>query len=369
MKKKIIHLITDLETGGAQTMLYKLLKYTDKTKYHIEVLSMMDKGVIGKKIEALGITVHTLNITKSAPNPFMILKAIRICNNSHIMQTWMYHADLLGFIISLFTRPQKLLWGIRHSISDTDKKSTILVARINALLSKYVSYIISCSERAVTAHHQIGYEISRMIVIPNGFEIDKFYKKIDSKKILCNELALMEDTIIITRAARWHSMKDYENLFKAISILQNDSSNFILICCGDNINNENGELIELLHKYNISDKVILLNRRIDMDIIMSATDIFVSSSIWGEGFPNVLGEAMACETPCVTTDVGDSAYIVGSTGKVVEPGKYQDLAVAIKELVDMPECKRQELGIKARQRIIEEFEINKVCNKYEKMYN
>lgn len=369
MKQKIVHIITDLATGGAQMMMYKLLKNIDLNKYQIEVISMIDNGVIGEQIQALGIQVHTLNIKKTHPNPLAIIKAIKICSNSHIIQTWMYHADLFGFIIAQWVKPKKIIWGIRHSTFDnSDKKSTVFIARINAALSKYVNHIISCSERAVYVHQQLGFNISNMIVIPNGFEVDRFCKRSESKKMLCDELDLLEDTIIIGRVARWHPMKDYEALFKAISLLQ-DYSNFVLICCGENIDNANEELRTLLLNNNIRDRVKLLGNRVDMEHIMSATDIHVSSSLTGEGFPNVLGEAMACEVPCVTTDVGDSAFVVGDTGEVVEPGDYKELAKAIKKIIDMSEDERRALGLKARQRIIEQFEVNQVCKKYQQVYN
>lgn len=365
--KKIIHIIVGLSNGGAEMMLYKLLKYQNQKKYEIKVISMMDKGVMGEKIESLGIPVYTLNMKRGLPSLKALFKAIKICKNVDIIQTWMYHADFLGFIVSKILG-KKIIWGIHHSNLEKDKnrKKTLLIVKINAFLSKWVSSIISCSIIAKDEHIKYGYYSKKIVTIPNGFEIEKFYYIKNAKNKLIEEFPELKNKLIFSLVARYEILKDHANCLKAMKIIkENFKKEFILLLCGTDINKENKELVDLIEKNNLEREVILLDRRDDIPIVMSATDIYISSSS-GEGFPNVIGEAMACETPCVVTNVGDSGYIVGDTGKIVERQNSEMLAEAIIDFIKS--AKYIENRKKVRERIIKNFEIKKIVKEYEKLY-
>lgn len=367
---KIVHIIVGLNNGGAEMMLYKLLKHTDKTEYNIEVISMMDKGLIGNRIEGLGIKVHTLSMKRGTPNFNSLIKAISLCKGAEIIQTWMYHADFLGFLISLFIKPKKLIWGIRHSSLEkgTDKITTLLLAKINAVLSLYPYKIVCNSIDARDRHIEYGYKSKKMVIIPNGFEIDEFFYNKNAKNKLLEELDINRDKKIIGLVARYHKVKDHENFLKAIKMIKNELNEFIVILCGTGIHNGNNDLVKLINQNDVEDIVHLLGRREDMPDIMSALDICVSSSI-SEAFSNVIGEAMACETPCVVTDVGDSAYIVGKTGIVVQKQNPRELAKGLRKLYEINETKRRDIGRIARERIIKNFNISHIANEYEKIYD
>ncbi|MGL5023155.1 MAG: glycosyltransferase [Cetobacterium sp.] len=366
---KIVQIITGLGNGGAETMLYKLLENIDRKKYDIKVISLMDKGIMGPKIEKLGIEVYTLNMKKGIPSFIIIKKVIRLCKNADIIQSWMYHADLLSFIISIFTKPKKLIWGIHHSNleKDKNKRTTILIAKINSILSKYVTKIVSCSIVATEVHKKIGFDSSKIVTIPNGFSISKFFYIKTAKDELCKELNIDQNKKIFSLVGRWEILKDHENCLKALKILNQKRNDFVLLLCGTGINKNNIKLINIIKENELEDKVYLLDRRDDIPKIMSATDIYLSSSS-GEGFPNVIGEAMSCETICVVTDVGDSAYIVGDTGIVIPRKEPQLLSEAIEKVLEYsPEevIKRKKM---ARQRIIDNFEILFITKKYNELY-
>lgn len=366
-KKKIIHIIVGLNNGGAEMMLYKLLKYIDKDKYEYSVISMMDKGIMGERIEQLGIAVHCLNMKKGIPSIIAIIKTLKICRNADIIQTWMYHADLLGFIVSKILW-KKIIWGIHHSNleKDKNKRKTLMIVKVNSYLSKWVDKIISCSINAKKNHIKYGYYKEKITVIPNGFELDKFKYIENSKKILQKEFPILKDKLIFSLVARYEILKDHKNCLEAMKILKKTYiKNFILLLCGTNINKNNLELMKLIKENKIEDNVLLLDRRDDIPLIMSATDIYISSSS-GEGFPNVIGEAMSCETPCVVTNVGDSAYIVGNTGEVVERQNPIELAEKIIKFIEKKEYLLNRK--KCRERIIENFEIKKIVKKYERLY-
>ena len=366
-KKKIIHIIVGLQNGGAEMMLYKLLKYIDRKKYEVEVVSMLDEGIMGAKIESLGIPVYTLKIRDNIYSLKAFFETIKICKNADIIQTWMYHADLFGFIIAKILR-KKIIWGIHHSNleKNKNKKSTLHIAKINSFLSKWVNTVVSCSIVAKKEHIKYDYYSSNIKVIPNGFELDKFYHIESAKYKLAKEFPQLNNKIIFSLVARYEILKDHKTCLEAMKIIKNlFTENFILLLCGTGINEDNKELMNLIIKNQLEKQVLLLNRREDIPIIMSATDIYISSSS-GEGFPNVIGEAMACETPCIVTDVGDSAYIIGDYGRVVERQCPEKLANEIIDFIKSEEYLKNKKD--CRKRILNNFEIHKIVSEYEKLY-
>lgn len=367
---KITHIITGLNMGGAETMLYKLLKYGDKKKYKFQVISMMDEGIYGDKIKELGIEVISLNMKQGRPSLKGFIKAKKAIKNTDIIQTWMYHADLFGYLLYKTSKVKKIIWGIRRNNLDPslNKKSTIYIAKLNSLLSRKVDTVVSCSIKAEKTHVNFGYSKENMQVIPNGFEMEK-YKPIKSAKAHLSKLVdLPTDIPYILHVGRWNELKDHKNFLKSLKLLREQDYKFQAILVGPNIDEQNIELISLIKNFNLSNYVNLLGRREDIATIMSGSDLFVSSSI-DEGFPNVIGEAMACETPCVVTDAGDSGYVVGDTGIIVPPKDSEALAKGIMKMLNYTDEEREKIGRQARQRVIENFDIQKIARQFERLYN
>ncbi|ETT12283.1 glycosyltransferase, group 1 family protein [Fusobacterium sp. CM21] len=364
--KKITHIITGLGNGGAEVMLYKLLKYSNRDLYNMKVISLMDKGIIGEKIEELGIPVYTLNEKRGKIGIKSILKIMKICKETDIIETWMYHADFIGFIVAKLLR-KKIIWGLHHSNleKDKNKRLTLMLAKINSKFSSRVDAIISCSEKGKIEHIKFGYNGKKMKVIPNGFELDNFFYINNAKKELEKEFPSIKDKLIFSLVARYDILKDHKNCLEAMSILKEKKMDFVLVLCGTSINDKNKDLMKLVCDNNLFNEVLLLDRRSDIPLIMSATDVYISSSS-GEGFPNVIGEAMACETPCVVTDVGDSSYIVGNTGRVVERQNPKKLAEAIEEFIKTKDFIKNRKP--CRNRIEKYFEITKIVEEYQKLY-
>lgn len=368
-RKKITHLITGLNCGGAETMLYKLLRYMDQSKYDIEVISMINNGFYGEKIKKLGINVYHLNMKPKQLNIMVFIKACKLIKGADILQTWMYHANLFGYLIKKIVKVNKLIWGIHHSNLDKDKNKlmTLKIVKVCAKFSKKVDIIISCSKVATKVHIDYGYFPDNIVTIPNGFEMDKFSYDKKAKKKLLNELNIISNPFIISLVGRWDVLKDHKTFFQALRLINRAKDNFIAVLCGTNINYNNKELTNLLFSKQLYNKVFLLDRRNDIPKIMSASDILVSSSS-GEGFSNVIGEAMCCETPCIVTNVGDSAYIVGNTGLVIKKQDPEQLAKSILKMMNMQKYELKELGKEARNRIMENFNIIKIIKKYENLY-
>ena len=369
----ITHIITGLNTGGAETMLYKLLSNIDRTKFESKVLSLTDIGSIGKKIEKLGISVKALDMKRGVPDPRYVFRLAAILKKEKpdLVQTWMYHADLIGGLAAKLVRNIPIVWNIRHSNLDPEgnKKTTILTAKACAKLSKTIpKKIICCSEASFKVHSELGYEEEKMIVIPNGFDLDTFKPDAEARYSVRRELRIPDDAAIIGMVARFDPQKDHKNLINAAGVLCRSNKNIHFILCGDGITNDNKQLAKWIQEHNLQVNFHLLGRRADIARITTAFDI-ASSSSYGEGFPNVVGEAMTCEVPCVVTNVGDSAYIVGDTGIVVPPKNPLAMAKAWEKLIKLPAEERKILGKLARKRIEDNFEISSVVNQYEVLYN
>ncbi len=360
--KRIIHIITSLGSGGAEHMLYKLLKYSDKDKYYHEVISLLDEGIYGKKIEKLGIRVHCLKLNKKNLVTSLI-KAISISRNFDLIDTWLYHADLFGFIIGKVLLRKKLIWNIRHSNLDkqANKSTTLKIVKMNSIISRFVDCITYNSNKALENHIKFGYKNKNSVVIPNGFELDKFKFKLESRIKIRKELGLRKEQKVIITVGRWDIQKDYYTLIKALSEVKKYNKDFKMIMCVTNLDYFNKELTRLIDEYELKDNIILLGRREDIPDLLSAADIYISSSL-GESFSNSIGEAMACELPCIVTDVGDSRVIIGDNGKVIEAKDYLSMSRALLTYIQDSNLTRNK---KARIRVMDNYNIKNIVRRFE----
>lgn len=373
----IIHIITGLSVGGAENMLYKLIKNT-KTKNNHKVVSLTKNGQIGIKLKDIGIKVKVLNMKNSLSiiNKFNELRKYIKKENPDIIQTWMYHSDLIGGGAGKLGADCPIVWNIRHSNlePDVNKKTTIWTAKISAKLSNIIpDKIASCSLIAKNIHSDLGYNKDKIEVIPNGFDLSELNKNLYDKNEIYEELEIPFENNTIAMVGRYNPQKDYENLINAANKLRDMNENLFshtnFILCGRNVDVENKGLVEQLNDLNLRDRFHLLGQRNDIPKIMASIDLFTLSSSCGEGFPNVIGEAMASSTPCIVTDVGDSAYIVGDTGIVVPPKEPNKLAEGWNKILSLDFKKKKRLNNKARLRIEENFDIKVIAKRYIDLYN
>lgn len=362
----VMHVISNLYDGGAEGALYRLCLHSPGFK-HV-VVCMMDEGKYGPMLEALGVSLYCLRMPQGKPTVNGVVQFWRLLRSVRpdVVQTWMYHADLMGGVMARLCGVRKVFWGIRHGnlTPGTVKGSTIWVARVCARLSYWLPMrIVSCSQQAMVAHSAIGYDKSRMIVIPNGYELSRYAPDKGAWARLRQEWGIAEDTFLLGMVARFDAQKDHANLLKSLRLLKQRGKAFHCVLVGTGMEAANAELQQLLNKSGVADMVSLLGRRDDVPAVMNALDLHVLSSL-GEAFPNVLAEAMACCTPCVTTDVGDAAYIVGETGWVVPVQDAAALANGIEKAMNASEMSRanwQARQMAARERIAQQFSIEKMA--------
>lgn len=370
---KIVFIITDLDMGGAEIMLYSLLSKMNRRKFNLFVVSLIDRGVWGSRIEALGIPVYTIGMQQGKPTPAALLRLIKTVNQlkPDIIQGWMYHGNLVAQLASIFSAGKiPVFWSIHHSPTclSSERIMTRAIIKIGANISQFNRKVIFVSHNSQQLHEKLGYNSDNTCIIPNGFDTDFFQPSVAAKNKLRSELGLPDSCLLIGLIGRFHPMKDHDNFFRAAALIIKDYPELHFILAGTDVDSNNSILAEYIIRFNLSNRVHLLGERQDMNWVIPALDILSLSSAFGEAFPLVIGEAMSCGVPCAVTDIGDSAFIVGNTGKIVPPKDSQALANAWRELIDMDIKDRQALGNAARKRILASFSLNYIVSQYEKMY-
>ncbi|MDY6882067.1 MAG: glycosyltransferase, partial [Thermodesulfobacteriota bacterium] len=331
----IIHLITTLDVGGAEMMLLKLLPRLDALGFSNQAVSLTNIGPVGDMLLAKGIQVESLGMPRGCVTPGGLIKLKRLLSLKRpaILQTWLYHADLLGLIMGKLYRVKQVCWNIRCTDMELNKYrlNTRITLKICALLSSIPDVVITNSIKAKTVHESLGYKTRHWERIPNGFDTAEFMPINPSKTGLKQEIGISNNPgyadnessmnapgIVIGLIARFDPMKDHKTFIEAACITLEQGLNISFVLAGKGVVWENVGLAGLIPRQ-WKEKFYLLGVREDIQRINCILDIACSSSAFGEGFPNTIGEAMACGVPCVVTDVGDSAMIVGGTGRVVPP--------------------------------------------------
>lgn len=352
-------------------MLEKLVRTMDRRAFPCQVASLVPGGVVGDRIRGLGIEVEDLSLSRGRPRPGAVLKLARLLRDfsPQVVQTWMYHADLLGLAAARLARTGKVAWNIRCSDLDLSAYSrmTALTVRACALLSRFPDAVVANSSAGREFHRRLGYHPKRFPVIGNGFDLSRFVPDPKARDAVRRELGVPAGAPLVGLVARWDPAKDHAAFFQAAGLLVRDGSDARFVLCGQGVDPDNPDLARWIREQGLSGRVSLLGLRDDVPRIMAALDVFASSSR-SEGFPNVLGEAMASGVPCAVTDVGDSAEVVGEWGVIVPPGDPQALAMAVGGLLALSPDARKALGALARERVGRLYSMEAVARAYEDLY-
>ena len=363
----MVFVTTGLGTGGAEHMICKLVENCPSSAIEWMVVSLRDEGTFGQRLRDAGATVLCCNLQAPVKAFFGFSRVLRRIRgfSPDILQGWMYHGSLAASLISIFLpiKP-KVFWSMRQTLYALDKETlTIrLIAKGLRSLSQRVEGVIYNSSLAMEQHRHIGICSRLDVVVPNGIDINKFKPEHVRRERYRAELGINESDRVLGLVARVHPMKDHVNFVRAAAIVVGQIPGVRLLLAGKGT--EEVAIQDLLEGYGVADRAICLGLVQDPVDVYRALDVAVLSSAWGEAWPNVLGEAMACGVPCVATDVGDSRRILGECGTIVPAADPEALADACNALLSQGSRNLAVLGLASRNRIVSTFDIRIVVRQY-----
>lgn len=366
----VVHIITNLGLGGAETALLRLA--TNAVRYRHSVISLIDKAAIGPSLEAGGVPVRALHVnrvTSFLAAPARLRSLVRSLRPT-LVQGWMTHGNLAASL-AIWPARVPLIWSVRQSVIDFtyEKPATAAALLLSARLAGTADSIVYNSLGGARDHERLGYPPTLGRHIPNGFDTERFAPSAEARFRLREALGVGADTVLVGLFGRLHPQKNQEGFLQAAAkILDQRPHRVQFVLAGEGTEPTNPSLQAILPPGDVASKTLVLGARTDMPDLMAALDILVNCS-FGEGFPNVVGEAMACGVPCIVTDVGDSALIVGEAGVVVPPGDQQALERALQATIDLDSDARASLGWAGRQRVLDNFSLSSIVRQYEDLYD
>jgi len=369
---KVLHCITGLGFGGAQVMLYRFLRGLGEDRKNHEVISLLPPAHFSQEIEKLGVKVTSANFPLGRFNLSGLSKIRSHISqfNPDIIHGWMYHGNIAASVANFGLAPaSRVIWSVHHSLHNlkAESKSTRLLLKVSAPLSKNLGAITYCSKQSEKQHSNLGFASSRKHIIPNGTDIQLYIPRPSARKNLCMLGDIPSGRCVIGNINRNHPMKDQLSLVMAAKILIDRGRDIHLVLIGDG--HEGSDAAKAAVELDILDRFTMLPARNDIPLIVPGLDLFVLSSAWGEAFPLSVGEAMSCEVPAVVTRVGDCDWLVGDAGIIVEPKDSVGLAEGIDLFLQMPKSKRYALGRAARERIEKLFSLDLYIKSHNELYN
>jgi glycosyltransferase involved in cell wall biosynthesis len=367
---RVTHLITDLAVGGAELMLARLVRKAMAGRIDASVISLGSIGPIGEELRSAGVPVFGLEMKPGRLTPLALGRLVRILRRlqPQVLQTWLYHADMCGLLAGTLAHVPNIAWNIRCAELDPRDHSRFLppLLRTLAFASRWPAVVICNSNAGQRAHERLGYRPRRWEVIPNGFDTEVFRPRPEARQQVHAQLGVAENIRVVGVLGRFHPMKDHATFLRAANIVCHSHADVHFVAAGRSVSN-NSALLEMRREMRLTNLVHLLPERNDAAQFLAGLDVSVSSS-YGEAFPNVVAEAMACGTPTVATDVGDSASIVGDAGFVVPPRNPEALAASISKVLGLDGQTRAALSTAARSRIVAQFSLDHTASCYAHLY-
>jgi glycosyltransferase involved in cell wall biosynthesis len=367
---KVLHVINGLNLGGAEVVLQSLVANEDRARFQSETFSLIGDGEIARQMREQGL------VTLNCDRPSGIFQSLRSLighvrrTRPDVIQGWMYNGNIATTIAAKLGGVRANGWGIHHSIPDlaNEKKSTQRSIRLGIKLSKQPRWILYSSRRSSEQHAALGYEPSNTVVIPSGYDTDAIKPDPILRAEMRRKFDLGSDDVVIGMIGRYNPQKDWPSFIDAAGKVAKVHPNVKFVGIGRDVAWSNETVSSQVEKLGLKASFRLLGEQPHAGRFACMFDINVLSSAFGEAFPSVVAEGMACAVPTVGTDVGDIPLIIGEGGRVTPPSNPAALAEAIVELLDMPPPEFAALSKAARDRIIREFSMKCYTDRYADLY-
>lgn len=372
-KIKVVHVINSFEFGGAEAMLCNLVLRSDRARFSTSVVSLIDDLTVASPLLDAGVPIAVMGFQPGAADPRALVRLARYLRSERpgVVQTWMDHSNLIGGVVARAATRARVVWGVHHADhgAGVSKRSTRLAVAACARLSRRVpARVVCCSEQSRVEYLRRGFAAGNLEVIPNGFDTDVFRPDPAARFTIRRECNLDLDAPLVGLAARFDPVKDHATFLKAAARLARWLPEARFLLCGARVDDRNPALTALIDEWGLAGRCRLLGPRRDMPRVLAALDVAASSSL-SEAFPLAVGEAMACGVPCVGTNVGDTAAIIGPTGRIVPPRDPDALARSWLELLELDPGARRRLGLAARERVRSLYDLTAVTGRYEALYS
>lgn len=368
---RIVHVVTDLDVGGAEMVLYRLLRETRAPESEVHVVSLRGDGEVGRMIRELGVSVHPLDIGPGVRQLAGIRRMKELLRGlkPSLVQTWMYHSDLIGGLAARRLRIP-VVWGVHAGPPPGGLKGVWMRVALRSfgVLSRFIpTRIVCCSQESLDVHRRFGYRVRKMKVVPNGFE-PATADRASARSWIMKELNVPQAESIIIRVGRFHPQKDYPTMLDAFRRVLESGITAHLVLVGEGLDPTNAFFHGVLRDPAVGRRIHLLGPRKDVFRLVGGSDVAVSSSSFGEALPLVLGEAMSVGTPVVATDVGDALPLIGDQQRVTPRGDPRALATALVRVLSLGPTERDELGESDRRRVMELYSIGSMVRGYLDLY-
>lgn len=356
---RILHVISSLGTGGAESFLVAMATALKGRGFEQHVVNVTSGGAHGERLLAAGIPVTELGVggVVSAATSIVPLREVVTGFGPDLLQGWMYHGDLFATLAQTMAPGKpKLFWNIRCSdmrLQDYALQLKVVVGMC-ARLSARPDLVIANSRVGGEVHKAAGYRPRRLEIVPNGIDVQRFCPDSVARATVRAELGLTEGTPLVLHVARVDPMKDHYNLLSAVEGL----AGAVIVLAGKGT--------EALTR---APAILGLGERRDVPRLLSAGDIIVSSSAYGEGFSNAIAEGMAAGLVPVATDVGDAREIVGDCGLIVPVRDPEALRSALDRVLALSPEERRERGRAARARIEKNFSLERAVGRFAELYS
>ena len=369
---RVAHLITDLEIGGAEKMLTRLVRTIDRSQMDHLVISMTRPGPLGDALARDGYDVRSLGMHPGRVDLGAVRRLRHLLRDwrADLLETWLYHADLLGAVATLGRGAPPLMWNLRASVMDMTRYRRVSgwTRALCARLSRLPVIVAANSEAGVREHAALGYRPKAWRVLPNGVNTDEYAPDAAARAGLRAELAIDAGSLVVGVAARVDPMKGHDLLTDVLASWLPAAPDVTVVVAGAGVSWEAADYARLARRWPAAvARMRLLGPRDDMPAVWNACDVACAPS-HGEGFPNSVVEAMATSLPVVVTDVGDSARLVDDPALVVPPRDAAALQRALAMVATLPAAERLALGARSRARAVAEYSIARAAERYVEAY-